>query len=64
MDLTIPIQKTEPISLIEKEDYFQDVAFDYYATRMALCGNDRLIKVYEKSNLDEGYEKCSQWEVF
>jgi len=47
----------------EKENYYQDVAFDYYTTKMALCGSDSKIKIFTKNNFDEGYEISSVWEV-
>ncbi len=33
----------------DHEDYIQDVAFSYYGNYMATCGNDKKIKIYEKS---------------
>jgi hypothetical protein len=46
----------------DKENKYQDVAFDYYAEKMALCGTDHCIKVFQK-NEKEAFEIVSKWEV-
>jgi hypothetical protein len=50
---------------IDSDDYLQDIVFDYYGTRMAICGSDRKIKIYEKTENeeDEGFLKIAEWEV-
>jgi hypothetical protein len=47
---------------IDNEDYLQDISFDYYGSRMAVCGNDRKIKIFEK-NEREDWEQTAAWEV-
>lgn len=34
--------------LIESEDYLQDVTFDYYSNKMAVCSSDRRIQIYKR----------------
>ena len=34
---------------VDAEDYLQDVAFDYYNEIMAVCSNDRRIRIYKKN---------------
>ena len=46
----------------ENEDFLQDISFDYYGTRMAVCGSDRKIKIFEKNNRQE-WEIITTWEV-
>ena len=47
----------------DKDNHYQDVAFDYYTMHMALCGTDNFIKVFKKNPLDEGYYLLNKWEV-
>lgn len=49
---------------IDSEDYLQDMVFDYYGNKMAVCGSDRKIKVFEKNEKDEGWDQVAVWEVF
>jgi nucleoporin SEH1 len=46
----------------ENEDFLQDISFDYYGTRMAVCGSDRKIKIFEKNSRQE-WEIMTTWEV-
>lgn len=48
----------------QSDDYLQDVVFDYYGTRMALCSSDRKIKIYEKNEIDGAWSLIAEWEVF
>ena len=61
---------------IESEDYLQDVAFDYYNEKMAVCSSDRRIRIYKRinnsllNNIDTGVEndnevkdKLNNWEL-
>lgn len=41
-------------------DYIHDVCYDYYGTRLATCGSDRKINVFEK---DENEEWNRLWTV-
>ena len=47
---------------IDCKDFLQDVAFDYYGTKMAICSSDRLITVYDKKEGDN-WELVYSWEV-
>ena len=47
----------------DNEDFLQDISFDYYGTRMAVCGSDRKIRIYDK-NGSEQWEQIAIWEVF
>jgi hypothetical protein len=48
---------------VDSEDYLQDVVFNYYGNKMAVCSSDRKIKVYEKSINEEAWEQIACWEV-
>ena len=48
---------------IDSEDYLQDVVFNYYGNKMAVCSSDRKIKIYEKHLKDEKWELVTSWEV-
>jgi nucleoporin SEH1 len=48
---------------IDSEDYLQDVVFNYYGNKMAVCSSDRKIKIYEKSLKDDKWEPIASWEV-
>jgi nucleoporin SEH1 len=48
---------------IDSEDYLQDISFDYYGNRMAVCSSDRKIRIYEKNDKDEGWDQIALWEV-
>jgi hypothetical protein len=49
--------------LIDSEDYLQDIVFDYYGTKMAVCSSDRKIKVFEKNEREDKWEQVACWEV-
>ncbi len=51
------------IESIESADFLQDLVFDYYGNRMAVCSSDRKIKVYEKNEKDEEWVQVAGWEV-
>lgn len=38
---------------VDAEDYLQDVAFDYYNKKMAVCSSDRRIRVYKRKHSKE-----------
>jgi len=48
---------------IDSEDYLQDVVFNYYGNKMAVCSSDRKIKIYERYLKDEKWEPVASWEV-
>jgi hypothetical protein len=48
--------------IIDSNDYIQDICFDYYGDRMAVCSTDRKILIYTKSE-DSQWIKISGWEV-
>lgn len=48
---------------IDSEDYLQDVVFNYYGNKMAVCSSDRKIKIYERYLKDEKWEHVTSWEV-
>lgn len=48
---------------VESEDYLQDIVFDYYGNKMAICGSDRKIKIFEKTDTEEGYVQVATWDV-
>jgi hypothetical protein len=47
----------------ESEDYLQDVVFDYYGSKMAVCSSDRKIKIYEKNETEGSWDYITDWEV-
>ena len=51
---------------VESEDYLQDIAFDYYSNRMAVCSSDRRIRIF-KNNCESKYSNSWQldsvWEA-
>ncbi len=49
--------------LVDSEDFLQDVVFDYYDSKMAVCSSDRKIKIYEKSEIDGSWDCITEWEV-
>jgi hypothetical protein len=48
---------------VDSEDYLQDVVFNYYGNKMAVCSSDRKIKIYEKSLKEDKWEPVASWEV-
>ena len=48
---------------VDSEDYLQDIVFDYYGTKMAVCSSYRKIKVYEKNEIDDRWDQVACWEV-
>ncbi len=48
---------------VDSEDYLQDIVFDYYGTKMAVCSSDRKIKVYDKNESEERWDQVASWEV-
>ena len=48
---------------IDSNDYIQDICFDYYGERMAVCSTDRKIIIYSKSDIDCQWIKTSEFEV-
>ena len=48
---------------VDAEDYLQDISFDYYGSKMAICSSDRKIKVYEKNEKDDSWDPLATWEV-
>lgn len=48
---------------VDSEDYLQDVVFNYYGNKMAVCSSDRKIKIYDKSIKDDKWEQIACWEV-
>lgn len=49
--------------LVDTEDYLQDVAFDYYSKKMAICSSDRRIKIYSKTDYKANQDFSSQWDL-
>lgn len=49
--------------IIDSNDYIQDICFDYYGERMAVCSTDRKILIYTKSEVDSQWIKTSEFEV-
>lgn len=45
---------------VESEDYLQDIAFDYYNNRMAVCSSDRRIRIF-KNNCESKY--TNNWQL-
>jgi hypothetical protein len=48
---------------VESEDFLQDIVFDYYGNKMAVCSSDRKIKIFEKNEKDEAWDYVTSWEV-
>lgn len=48
---------------IDSEDYLQDVVFNYYGNKMAVCSSDRKIKIFDKSSKEEKWEQIAGFEV-
>jgi len=48
---------------LDKENTFQDVAFDFYSYYMALCGTNGIIKIY-KNDENFTYKFFTSWEVY
>jgi hypothetical protein len=48
---------------VDSEDYLQDIVFDYYGTKMAVCSSDRKIKVFEKNEIEDSWDPVACWEV-
>ena len=48
---------------IASNDFIQDISFDYYGERMAICSTDRKILIYSKNDLNGNWIKSYEWEV-
>jgi nucleoporin SEH1 len=48
---------------INSEDYLQDVVFNYYGNKMAVCSSDRKIKIFDKSLKEEKWQEITCFEV-
>ena len=48
---------------IPSNDFIQDISFDYYGERMAICSTDRKILIYSKNDLNGNWIKSYEWEV-
>jgi hypothetical protein len=48
--------------IVDSEDYLQDVAFDYYGSKMAVCSSDRKIKIFDKTD-DGSWEQVACLDV-
>lgn len=47
---------------IKTEGYLQDIAFDFYGEKMAICSTDRLIYIYSK-NENEEWTQLGSWDA-
>ncbi len=48
---------------VDSDDYLQDVVFNYYGNKMAVCSSDRKIKIYDKIGKEEKWEEVANWDV-
>jgi len=48
---------------IISNDFLQDLVFDYYGNRMAICSSDRKIKIFEKNEKEEEWIQIAGWDV-
>ena len=48
---------------IDSDDFIQDISFDYYGEKMAVCSTDRKILIYSKSDPESNWIKTSEFEV-
>jgi hypothetical protein len=48
---------------IPSNDFIQDISFDYYGERMAICSTDRKILIYSKDEINGNWKKSDEWDV-
>ena len=48
---------------IPSNDFIQDISFDYYGEKMAICSTDRKILIYSKNENNGNWIKSHEWQV-